>query len=106
MLRQVSHDLSDDTAELVAVTGEPRGDRHLRVRGMPVEDEMAVRAVGEETGLEHYGRPLALGEVAPGERPEQLLVVRPGLEIRRLGVHDLAQVVVLAELEAGDKKAG
>ena len=105
-LRQVGHDLADDAAELVAVAGEPGGDGDLGMRRVVVEDEVAVRAVGEQAGLEHQGRSGTVGEVAPGEGPEQLFVLRLGLAVHRVGIDLFPPMMVLPELEAGNEKAG
>ena len=69
---------------------------------MQVDDEVVVRRVGEHAGLEVHRRPAAVGEVALGEIPQQLLVVVVRLAVEGLGVDDLFEVVVLPELEARD----
>ena len=105
-LHQVGHHLADHAAELVAVAGESGGDGDLRMGRVAVQDEVAVGAVGEEARLEHEGGSGPVGKVAPREGAEQLLVLRLGLAVHRVGIHLLPPVMVLAELEAGDEEAG
>ena len=66
-LCQIGHDLSYHATELVAVTGEPGRDGHFGVSRMQIEDEVTVRAVGEEAPLEHQGRARSIGEVTLGK---------------------------------------
>src|SRR5215469_2163726 len=45
---EVCHDLADHAAELVAVPGEARGDADVRVLRQHIDNEMLVRAIGEQ----------------------------------------------------------
>ena len=66
-LRQIGHDLPHHTTELVAMPREPGGNGHFRMFRMQVEDEVAIRTVGEQAPLEHQGRSCSIGEVALGK---------------------------------------
>src|SRR5215207_2240951 len=103
---KVGHDLADDAGELEAVTRAGRGDRDLRVVGVPVYDEVVVRSVGEHAGLQVHRGPAAVREVSFGEAPEELLVVVVGLAVDLVGASGLTQVEVLAELEARHAEDG
>jgi len=104
--RKVGEDLADDGAELEAVAGEAAPDDDLRRVRQPVEDEVLVGAVLEEAGLERHRRPGAVREVALGELAEEPLVVGPRLPLELVRGAVLAEVVVAAELEAGDPEDG
>src|SRR5215210_1605127 len=101
LLGQVGHDLAYDAGELEAVSGAGRGDRDLRVVRVQVYDKVVVGGVGEHAGLQVHRWAAAVGEVSFGEAPEELLVVVVGLAVDLLSTAGLAQVEVLAELEAG-----
>ena len=71
-----------------------------------VQDEVAVRAVGEHARLEHEASGRAIGEIPPGKGAEQLLVLRLGLAVHRVGIHLLAPMVILPNLKPGMRKLG
>src|SRR5688572_7544956 len=98
--RQVGHDLPDHAAELVAVAAAGNRDAHLRRVRQPVEDEVLVGRVREDAGYHRFGPARAVGEVALREGAQRGLVVGPGRAVRVVGLDRLAEVVVLAELEA------
>src|SRR5215210_5305026 len=106
LLGQVGHDLAYDAGELEAVPRAGRGDRDLRVVGVQVYDEVVVGGVGEHAGLQVHRGTAAVGEVSFGETPEELLVVGAGLAVDLVGFTGLAQVEVLAELEAWHAEDG
>src|SRR5215212_2698143 len=106
VLGQVRHDLPDHAAELVAVSGKPGGQHHLGSVRVQVQDEVLVRTVGEETGLEHQCGTVCVGEVALGKHPQQPLVLRIGLAIHPIGIDSLLAVVGAAALEARYQEAG
>src|ERR671917_1268248 len=99
---EVGHDLANHARELVAVPRARRGERDLLVVWVHVDDEVVVRRVGEHAGLQVHRRPAPVGEVALGEVPQHPLVAVVGLAVVVVGVDDLFEVVVLAELETGD----
>src|SRR3954468_3601739 len=103
---EAGEDLADDGAELEAVAREAASDDDLRDVRERVEDEVLVRAVLEEAGLERHRRAGAVGKVALGELTQDRLVVGPRLAVELVRGRALAQVVVAAELEPGDAEDG
>ena len=100
LLGQVRHDLPDHAHELEAVPGTRRGERHLLVLRVNVDDEVVVWGVGEHAGGEAHRRPGSVREVTLSKLPEELLVVVMGLTVDLVGLTRLFQVEILTELEA------
>src|SRR6266571_7380177 len=100
-LGQVGHDLADHAGELEPVPGAGRGERHLGMVGVQVDDEVLVRGVGEQARHQRHRRAVPGREVAGGELAEQLLVLEARLAVEQVGVAGLLEMVVLAELEPG-----
>src|SRR5204863_10077769 len=73
---QLRHDLADDAAELEAVAGKPRRQRHLLVGWVAVDDEVFVRAVRKQARLHGDRWTVRVWEVRPDALAKHRLVLR------------------------------
>src|SRR3954469_8433480 len=74
--------------------------------GVSIQDEVLIRTIGKEAGLEHQSGTGGIGEIALGKRPQQPLVLGIGLAIHPIRIDLLSTVMIAAEFEARDQEAG
>ena len=96
---QVSENLADTRAELVAVSGEAGSDNHVLVSGHHINDEVLVWRVHEHAGLEAHRWSHCYRQVAlePGK---SFHVFRDDGPIDGVGIDRFVAMMVLADLEA------
>src|SRR5579885_3507365 len=99
---QIGENFPDYAGELEAVARAGRGHHDLRIAGEQVEDEVLVRRIGEQAGVERECWPGALGEVALGETAQNALVFGFEPAVILIGIHLLPAVMIAPELEARD----
>ena len=86
------------------MTAEPTGDDDVFVVRVMVDDELFVRGVCVQTGRECHLRSVCCGEAAVEERSESVFVLSTWLAGHLVRVDRLIEMIVLADLHAGDVK--
>src|SRR5215208_1257095 len=87
---EVGQDLTDNAAELVAVTGEAGGDGDLWVVGVRGDHEVLVRGVRVHAGLRVEEVTVEVGDVPGQIAPDELDLLIVDFAVYRLGVRRLA----------------
>ena len=103
---ELCDDLADDARELEPVARSAAGDDDVLVLRMQAQEEVLVGRVLEQARLQRGRRPGSVREVPLGELTQELLVALGRLAVELVRVAFLLEVVVAAELEAGDAEDG
>src|SRR6476620_1756402 len=96
---QVSENLADTRAELVAVSGEAGSDNYIRLSWQHINDEVLVWRVHEHAGLEAHRWSHCCRQVAlePGKG---FHILRDDAPIDGVGIDRFVAMMELADLEA------
>src|SRR5262249_24236236 len=97
--REIRHDLADYGRELVPMPRARRRNRHLWKLRVPVEHEVLVGHVGEDTCLHRESRTVGIGKVARNSGPQVALVGEVAIALDRFWRTRLEKVMEVAELE-------